>query len=345
MVRVGIVGATGYTGAELLRILVHHPEVEISVLTSETHVGRSYEEVYPALRGLLGGTCEPLDTDRVAERCDLVFAALPHTKSMACIPQFLERVRLVVDLSADFRLTDPAVYEAWYAPHTAPDLLREAVYGLPELYREAIRKARLVANPGCYPTSAILGVAPLLRQGWVAPESLIVNAASGVTGAGRSLNLGSLFCEVNEGMKPYKVGEHRHTPEMEQEMSLLVGAPVRITFIPHLVPLSRGILSTLYGRLDAERDEAQILEAYKAFYKDEPFVRVLPRGAMPDIRDVRGTNLCDIGIKVDTRTDRVIVVVAIDNLVKGGAGQAVQNMNLALGFTETQGLEQPSLFL
>jgi N-acetyl-gamma-glutamyl-phosphate reductase len=286
-----------------------------------------------------------MDPARIAQCSDMVFTALPHTKAMDCVPYFLKHCRLTVDLSADFRLRNREVYETWYAPHTAPELLDEAVYGLPEIYREEISKARLVANPGCYPTSAILGAAPLLGSGLIDPQTLIVNSASGVTGAGRSLTLGSLFCEVNEGMRAYKVGEHRHTPEMEQEMSRLYGSSVNITFVPHLVPLSRGILTTIYARLMDVPSEDHILGEYGRFYESEPFVRIRPKGSLPDIREVKGTNFCDIGVRVDTRTERVVVVAAIDNLVKGAAGAAVQNMNVALGYPETAGLTGPSLFV
>lgn len=345
MVRVGIVGSTGYSGAELVRLLLRHPNVEINALTSETYSGLSYDSIFPAIQGHLTGTCQLLDPERVAEQSDVVFTALPHTRAMECVPYFLSQQKLVVDLSADFRLRESRVYETWYAPHKAPELITQAVYGLPEIYREHIRKARLVANPGCYPTSAILGMAPLITHRWVDLQSIIVNSASGVTGAGRSLALGSLFCEVNEGMKAYKVCEHRHTPEMEQEMSLLAGSPVKVTFTPHLVPLSRGIMTTLYANLNEERPDGEILEAYRAYYREEPFVRILPPGGFPNVRDVRGTNYCDIGLKVDVRTNKVVVLAAIDNLVKGASGQAIQDMNLALNLPESTGLEDLPLFL
>lgn len=345
MVRVAVIGSTGYTGAELVRILLGHPKAEISALTSESYSGLSYERVYPALQGRMPQMCEPMDIERVAKGSEVVFTALPHTKAMSCVPRLLDLGKLVVDLSADFRLKDKGLYEAWYAPHTVPELLSLSVYGLPELHREEIRNARLVANPGCYPTSAILGVAPLIAQGWVETRSIIVNSASGVTGAGRSLDLGSLYCEVNEGMKAYKVGEHRHTPEMEQEMGLLAGTPVKVTFVPHLVPLSRGILTTVYADLRKEASDKELLDVYSGFYREEKFVRVLPMGVFPDVRNVRGTNFCDIGLKVDGRTNRVVVSVAIDNLVKGASGQAVQNMNIAMGFPEISGLEATPLFI
>lgn len=345
MVKVGIVGATGYTGAELVRILSHHPGVELTALTSESYAGLDYPKVYPALRDKVEIQCIPLDVERVAREADVIFTALPHSKSMACVPRFLELGKKVLDMSADFRLKDRRIYEEWYAPHSAPELLQVSAYGLPELHRQEIEKARLVAVPGCYPTSAILGLAPLAKAGLLGHEPIIVNSASGVTGAGRSLDLGSLFCEVNEGMKAYKVAQHRHTPEMEQELSILAGRDVRVTFVPHLLPLSRGILSTIYLSLKEPRDEEELLAEYSTFYKAESFVRVLSQGQFPNLRDVRGSNFCDIGLKVDPRTAKVVVVVAIDNLVKGASGQAVQCMNLMTGLPEMEGLNYAPLFV
>lgn len=345
MVKVGIVGATGYTGAELVRILCNHPGVELSVLTSESYSGMRYSEVYPAFREKVGIPCVPLEPQRVAEVADVIFTALPHSKSMACVPRFLELGKKVLDMSADFRLKDKKTYEQWYVPHTAPELLGISAYGLPELHRHEIKEAQLVAVPGCYPTSAILGVAPLAKAGLLSHEPIIVNSASGVTGAGRSLDIGSLFCEVNEGMKAYKVAQHRHTPEMEQEISSLAGRELRVTFVPHLLPLSRGILSTIYLGLKEPRGEEELLAEYSTFYKTEPFVRVLPRGQFPNLRDVRGSNFCDIGLRVDPRSGKVIALVAIDNLVKGASGQAVQCMNLMLALPEVEGLESPPLFV
>lgn len=345
MVKVGIVGATGYTGAELVRILSHHPGVEISIVTSESYAGLQYWEVYPALKNKVRIQCQPLDPEKVAGAAEVVFTALPHSKSMACVPLFLELGCKVLDMSADFRLKQKELYEEWYAPHSAPELLHVSAYGLPELHREEITKARLVAVPGCYPTSAILGVAPLAKAGLLGPEPVIVNSASGVTGAGRSLELGNLFCEVNEGMKAYKVAQHRHTPEMEQEISGLAGREVRVTFVPHLLPLSRGILSTIYVGLKEPMGEEELLAEYASFYEAEAFVRVLPKGRFPNLRDVRGSNFCDIGLRLDPRSGKLIVLVAIDNLLKGASGQAVQCMNLMMGLPEVEGLGSPPLFL
>ncbi|MEJ5375598.1 MAG: N-acetyl-gamma-glutamyl-phosphate reductase [bacterium] len=345
MVRVGVVGATGYTGAELVRILSGHPGVELSVLTSESYAGLEYSKVYPAMRKKVDIACEPLDPHRVAKAAEVIFTALPHSKSMACVPLLMETGSKVIDMSADFRLKERKIYEQWYAPHTAADLLQSSAYGLPELHRGEISRAKLVAVPGCYPTSAILGVAPLAKAGLLGEDPVIVNSASGVTGAGRSLELGSLFCEVNEGMKAYKVAQHRHTPEMEQEISSLAGREVRVVFVPHLLPLSRGILSTIYLGLKESRSEEYLWMLYSKFYESEPFVRVLAPGQFPNLRDVRGSNFCDIGLRVDSRSGKVIVLVAIDNLVKGASGQAVQCMNIMMGFQEMEGLLGPPLFL
>ncbi len=257
---------------------------------------------------------------------------------MEVVPSLLAAGRKVVDLSADYRLRDVAVYRQWYQEHTSPELLAEAVYGLPELHREQIRSARLVANPGCYPTSVALGLAPLLKQGLIDHRSLIVDSKSGTSGAGRSAKVGSLFCEVNEGFAAYGVGRHRHTPEIEQTLSQLAGEAVRVNFTPHLLPVNRGILSTCYATLLGNHDSAALLALYREHFRGEGFVRICPEGSLPNIAFVRGSNFCDIGLVSDQRTGRVIVVSTIDNLVKGAAGQAVQNMNLMLGFAEDAGL-------
>jgi N-acetyl-gamma-glutamyl-phosphate reductase len=258
---------------------------------------------------------------------------------MGMIPPLLAKDCRVVDLSADFRFKDSAVYEKWYQPHSAKDLLAEAVYGLPELHGYAVSRARLVGNPGCYPTCVILGLAPLVQNKLIQPDSLIADCKSGVSGAGRAVSLATLHCEVNEGFRAYKVAEHRHNPEMEQELSLLAGAPVQVTFTPHLVPMSRGILGTLYARLFKPLTEVEILNFYQNFYDGQPFIRLLPQGSLPNTINVRGSNYCDLGIKVDAARGRVIVVSAIDNLHRGAAGQAVHNFNLMCGFPETMGLD------
>jgi N-acetyl-gamma-glutamyl-phosphate reductase len=282
---------------------------------------------------------------RVAEKADLIFTALPHKAAMEVVPTFMKLGKHVIDLSADYRLSDPEVYGAWYEPHLNPANLKKAVYGLPEVRRAKIRGARLVANPGCYPTSIILGLAPLLKKGLINTGDIIADSASGVTGAGRSAKVDSLYCEVNEGFRAYGVGGvHRHTPEIEQELSLLAGEPLVITFTPHLVPMDRGLLSTVYATPREATTTEKLVRLYQDFYKGEPFVRILPQGSLPSTAFVRGSNFCDIAPLVDQRTGRVIIVSAIDNLVKGASGQAVQNMNLVCGFPETMGLEGLALF-
>ncbi|NOQ41953.1 MAG: N-acetyl-gamma-glutamyl-phosphate reductase [Desulfuromusa sp.] len=338
MLKVAIVGASGYTGIELLRILVGHPEIEICCVTSRQHEGLPINQVFPSLSGFCELVCEPLDVTAIAKRADLIFTALPHKSAMEVVPGFLAAGCKVVDLSADYRLKDQDIYEQWYQVHSSPELFSEAVYGLPELYRNQLRSARLVANPGCYPTSVILGLAPLLEKQLIDPKSLIVDSKSGVSGAGRGVKLGSLYCETNEGFKAYGIASHRHTPEIEQELSGLAHSTIRLNFTPHLLPVNRGILSTCYAELLEDKTSEELIELFQQRYVDEPFVRVMPGGELPNIAFVRGTNFCDIGCVSDQRTGRVIVVTAIDNLVKGAAGQAVQNMNIICDFHEALGL-------
>jgi len=344
MITVGIVGASGYTGVELARLLCHCPDVQLTVATSRQYKGRKLAEVYPNLAGLVDIVCEDLSAEELAERADLFFTAVPHQTAMAIVPDLLAAGKKVVDLSADFRLHDAAVYEKWYQAHTAQEYLAEAVYGLPELHRQKITAARLVANPGCYPTSVILGLAPLLKAGVVDTETIIADSKSGTSGAGRTAQTGTLFCEVTEGFKAYKVGAHRHTPEMEQEIGELCRKQVTISFTPHLLPISRGILSTIYAKLTGSMTDTEVHEMYSDFYKDETFVRVCEPGSFPATQFVRGSNFCDIGLKIDGRTGRIIILSAIDNLVKGAAGQAVQNMNLMCNLPETAGLLTVPLF-
>jgi N-acetyl-gamma-glutamyl-phosphate reductase len=288
---------------------------------------------------------ENLEPAGISEKVDVVFTALPHKAAMEVVPTFLKLGKNIVDLSADYRLHDAATYGLWYEKHLNPELLPQAVYGIPELRRELIREASLVANPGCYPTSVILGLAPLLKKKLIDPKSIIVDAKSGTSGAGRGAKVDNLYCEVNEGFKAYGVGGvHRHIPEIEQELSLLAGTELAISFTPHLVPMDRGILSTIYSAPKGKMTTADLVALYQEFYDGEPFVRVLPEGDFPSTAFVRGSNFCDIGITVDQRTGRVIVVSAIDNLVKGASGQAVQNMNLMCGLPETLGLDFLPIF-
>jgi len=344
MIKVAVVGASGYTGVELLRILVNHPEVEICCVTSRQHEGLPISEVFPSLHGFCDLVCEVLDVASIAARVDVVFTALPHRSAMEVVPGFLAAGCKVIDLSADYRLKDQAVYEHWYQAHSSPELFAEAVYGLPELYRDQLTDARLIANPGCYPTSIILALAPLLKAGLIDPGSLIVDSKSGTSGAGRGVKQGTLYCEVNEGFKAYGIASHRHTPEIEQELANLTEEDISLSFTPHLLPINRGILSTCYAGLMQKKTTAELLELYYDFYADEVFVRVMPGNDLPNVAFVRGTNFCDIGLVSDQKTGRVIVVSAIDNLVKGAAGQAVQNMNVACGFAENQGLKIVPIF-
>ena len=337
--RVGIIGATGYTGVELLRLLLLHPEVEVTALTSQKYAGVPIDQVFPSLRKHLPLTCEELAVEKISKKTDFIFTAVPHKTAMETVPLFYRQGKRVVDLSADFRIKDPAVYERWYQKHTSTDLLPESVYGLPELHREKIRKAKIVGNPGCYPTGALIGLIPLVKKGMVSLENVVIDSKSGVSGAGRDAVLESLFCEVNEGVKAYKIFEHRHLPEIEQELSEIAQKKVSVTFVPHLIPMDRGILTTLYLVLTKRWKAEEVLNTFQEHYQKEPFVRIYPKGKFPNTKDVRGSNYCDIGVKVNEAEDRAVIVTAIDNLVKGASGEAVQNMNIMLGYPETMGLE------
>ena len=344
MITVGIVGASGYTGAELARLLGNCPDVKLVVATSRQYKGKNLADVYPNLAGMVDIVCEDLNTEEMANRADLFFTAVPHQTAMAIVPDLLKAGTKVIDLSADFRLHDAKVYEEWYQIHNAKEYLNEAVYGLPELHRQKIVGSRLVANPGCYPTSVILALAPLLQHGAIDTETIIVDSKSGTSGAGRLPQTGTLFCEVHDGFKAYKVAAHRHTPEMEQELSLLSNKSVTISFTPHLLPVSRGILSTIYAKLTTPITDTEAYEIYRNFYKDETFVRLCALGNYPATQFVRGSNFCDVGFKIDNRTGRIVILAAIDNLVKGAAGQAIQNMNLMCNLPETKGLLSIPLF-
>ena len=345
MIRVGILGATGYAGIELVRILSSHKEVNITMLVSQTYKGMKISEVYPSLRGVIDLECEELDAKKAAENCDVVFTALPHGASKEVIPELYEKGLTVIDLSGDFRYNDKDVYSAWYGQeHSSPELLDVSVYGLPELHREEIKKTRLVGNPGCYTTCSIMGLAPLLANGAVETKNIIIDAKSGVSGAGRGLGLDYHFCECTENMKAYKIGTHRHTSEIEQELSLVAGEDITLSFTPHLIPMKRGILATIYANLKKPYSKAELLDMVKNFYKDEYFVRIYDKG-LPETNHVAGSNFVDIGLEVDERLGRVVIVSAIDNLIKGAAGQAVQNMNLIFGFDETEGLKNAGQYL
>lgn len=339
MTRVSIVGATGYTGHELVRILAGHTGVEIVDLSAKLDEPVMIEDEYPDLAGRIHMLCGHLDVGSVAEKSDVAFLALPHTVSMKYAAPFLGAGVKVIDLSADFRLASAELFKEWYgSEHEKPELIAEAVYGLPEVHGDRITGSTLVANPGCYPTAAILALAPLMGAGMVDESRLILDAKSGVTGAGKKASLPLLFAECNESVRSYKVGAHQHTPEIDQELGGLAGRGVSVLFTPTLVPVNRGILCSCYLSLvkDASTDDA--LALYREFYSDAPFVRVLKKGKWPDTKYVTGSNYCDIGLEVLGERGEMVVVSAIDNLVKGAAGQAVQNMNIMCGFDERKGL-------
>lgn len=345
MLRAAIVGASGYTGGELARLLCIHPSVTITAATSRQYDGKPLARIFPHLRDRTDLTCRNLGVDEIIDLADLIFCAVPHKTAMDVVPSFLKAGKKVVDLSADFRIKDVTVYEQWYQPHSAADLVEEAVYGLPEIFREEIRTARLVANPGCYPTSITLGLAPLMKSGLIDPATIIIDSKSGTSGAGRAAQVGTLFCEVTDGFRPYKVGGvHRHIPEIEQNLSALAGEPITVSFTPHLLPISRGILTTIYTDLKGQAGLAEIYALYEQMFGEELFVRLLEPGSLPATQHVRGSNYCDISLNLDERTGRLIIVSAIDNIVKGASGQAVQNMNLMYGFDEDAGLLQAPLF-
>lgn len=341
MINVGIVGATGYTGVELLRLLVGHSEVALKVITSRSEAGMPVADMFPNLRGHVDLAFSEPNIDELAE-CDVVFFATPHGVAQSQVPALLDRGVKIIDLSADFRIRDIATWEKWYGQrHGCPGLVGEAVYGLPEVNREAIRGARLIACPGCYPTSVQLGFLPLLEEGLVDAEDLIANAASGVTGAGRQAKVDNLFTEVSDSFKAYAVAGHRHLPEIEQGLADIAGHSVKVTFVPHLLPINRGIHSTLYATL--LRDDVDVQALYEARFADEPFVDILPAGTMPQVRSVRGANVCRISVFRPQGRNKVVILVAEDNLVKGASGQGVQNMNILFDLPETLGLDSPAL--
>ncbi len=338
-VNVAVVGASGYTGAELLRLITLHPRFRLVAVTSEKSSGKPVAEVFPHLAARVALTFEALEPDAIAKRADGVFLALPHSKSFEPVAACVGAKKKVVDLSADFRLKDAAQYEQWYGTtHPHPSLLKTAVYGLPELHREEIRRASLVASPGCYPTAAILQLAPLVSRGLVQPGSIVIDAKSGVSGAGRSPSLPYHFPEAHESIEAYKVGTHRHQPEIEQELK------AQVVFTPHLVPMNRGILSTAYCRLTESVDRGRLLSLYREFFKGEPFVRLEEGERSANPRHVRGSNFCDLSVFLEARSGLAITTAAIDNLVKGAAGQAIQAMNLMLGLPEDLGLLGPGLY-
>lgn len=351
MIRAAVVGATGYTGSELVRILLRHPRVQLTALTTRQDATIPLGNLVPGLPKVVRayGRTPPPDIRKfsfvdVKRKTDVVFLALPHTEAMDWAAKFFRAGKVVIDLSADFRIQSTTVYEKWYGTrHKQKKLLAEAVYGLPEVYRESIRKANLIANPGCYPTATCLGIVPLLKDRLILTDSIVADAKSGVSGAGKKLNPATQFCEVDENFYAYKVNRHQHTPEMEQVLSEISREEIHLTFVPHLLPLNRGILSTIYLKKRPAVRVREIRESFEHTYEKEPFVRVLPEGEFPTLRSVQGTNFCEIGFVSDPDQDELIVITAIDNLVKGAAGQAVQNLNIRFGFPEEEGLWNGSL--
>jgi N-acetyl-gamma-glutamyl-phosphate reductase len=338
MVRVGVIGATGYAGAEVVRILCTHPYVELTILASRQYAGERFDSVYPAMAGVVDLVCEELSMERVCDRSDFVFTALPHKLPMSIVPELIQAGKKVVDLSADFRYKDAAVYESFYEPHTAKNLLEKSVYGLCEVFFEDIKNADIVGCPGCYPTGALLPLVPLLKADLLEPKTIVVDSKSGVSGAGRGLSLTTHFCEANESFKAYKVAEHRHNSEMEEVLNRVLGKPVNLSFVPHLVPMSRGILTTIYATPAKPITTESIRDCIASYYSGRRYVRICPDQRPPDTMHVKGTNFCDIGFKIDERNNRLILMSAIDNMGKGAAGQAVQNMNIMLGLDEAAGL-------
>lgn len=345
MIKAGIIGSTGYAGNELVRLLLQHKEVEIKWFGSRSYIDKKYAEVYANMFQLVEDTCLDDNMGELADQVDVIFTATPQGFCASLINEDILSKAKVIDLSADFRIKDVAVYEKWYGmEHKSPQFIKEAVYGLCEVNREEIKKARLVANPGCYPTCSFLSIYPLVKEGVIDPNTIIIDAKSGTSGAGRGAKVNNLFCEVNENIKAYGVTTHRHTPEIEEQLSYQAGMPVIINFTPHLVPMNRGILVTAYASLFKDMKEEEVRAIYHKYYQTEPFVRVLEAGVCPETRWVEGSNYVDINLKIDRRTNHVIMMGAMDNLVKGAAGQAVQNMNLMFGFDEIEGLRQVPMF-
>jgi N-acetyl-gamma-glutamyl-phosphate reductase len=335
MARVAILGATGYTALELLRILARHPQAEVVAATTRQEDRPHITAIHPSLTGLFDFHCESLTAEQAGKRCDIAFCCLPHTASMEAVPQLLDAGCRVIDLSADYRLNDPGAYEAWYEHvHTDPTRLTTAVYGLPEIYGDSIGSAELIANPGCYTSTSILALAPLLSKKLIEPTGIIIDAKSGVSGAGRTLKLSNLFSECNESVTAYGIGTHRHTPEIEQVLSDICGMKVQVAFNPHLMPMDRGIFCSIYPRLKGTATASELLNVFRAFYAAQPFVRVVEH--IPTTKDVSHTNFCDITIRFNR--DQLVIFAAIDNLIKGASGVAVQNMNLLLGLDQRTGL-------
>jgi len=346
MIYAGIMGATGYAGLELTRILSAHPSVTIEKLGSTSYAGRTVGSLYPQLTGLKNMVYEEPDPQAWAQTCDVIFTCLPHGVSSETVAKLSPYGKPVIDLSGDYRYDDPAVYEKWYGmPHPHPDVLAKAVYGLTELYRDAVKDAPVIGNPGCYTTCSILGLTPAIASGLVDPDTIIIDAKSGTSGAGRSPSHDLHFTEVHDNFKAYKIAVHRHTSEIEQELSKAAKKPLALSFTPHLLPVKRGILETIYCALPEAVSHADVMAVYEKYYGDEPFITLYPEGTVPELKHVVGSNELHIGWVVDTRLHRLIIVAVLDNLIKGAAGQAIQNMNVRFGLPETTGLVSPAWYL
>ena len=342
---VGIIGANGYSGVELIRLLQHHPHVTLKKILSNSTSGKNILELYPHLTELVDMTLEQVNIDEIASEVDLLFFATPAGVTKDLVPSFIEKGIICIDVSGDFRLKNPEDYEQWYKKTPAKEeYLQEAVYGLTEFNRNKIKDAKLIANPGCFPTATLLGLIPALQHKVIHPSSIHIDAKTGVSGAGRNANIANLFTEVNESIKAYKVGQHQHIPEIEQLIHEISGEKAPISFITHLVPMNRGIMSTIYCDLTEKSTTEEIYQIYKESYKNDPFVRIRPIGQFPTTKEVFGSNYCDIGLYVDERTNKLIVISVIDNLVKGASGQAIQNMNIIVGWEETAGLTNVPLY-
>ena len=343
MIKVGIIGATGYAGSELVRLITQHPKAELVTMTSQSYAGQEYKEVYSNYSHL-DYVCEEEHIEEMAEKCDVIFLAIPHGVASKKINADILSKTKIIDLGADFRIQDVDVYEKWYTTHYSKDILPEAVYGLCEINRDKIKGKRIVANPGCYTSCSILSLYPLVKEGMIDLSSIIIDAKSGATGAGRGLSLGNHYCELNESVKAYKVASHRHTPEIEEQLSIAAGQDIVLNFTPHLIPMDRGILATCYATLNKKYTYDDIRKAYEKHYGNEHFIRLTKEGVFPETKWVKGSNFVDIGFTVDERTNRVIVIGALDNLFKGAAGQAVQNMNIIMGIEETTGIDYVPIF-
>lgn len=345
MIKAGIIGSTGYAGGELVRLLLQRDDVEILWYGSKSYIDQKYASIYQNMFEIVDDSCLDDNIEALAEKVDVIFTATPQGFLASLMKEDILSKTKVIDLSADYRIKDVDIYEAWYKmEHKTPQFINEAVYGLPEINREEIKKARLIANPGCYPTCSFLSIYPLVKEGLIDPSTIIIDAKSGTSGAGRGAKVDSLYCEVNENIKAYGVGVHRHTPEIEEQLSYAAGKPVTISFTPHLVPMNRGILITAYGTLAKMASYEEVKAAYDKYYKNEYFVRVLEKDVVPQTKWVEGSNFVDVNFKIDPRTNRIIMMGAMDNLVKGAAGQAVQNMNIMFGLPENKGLKLIPMF-